>query len=93
MRVEGPSMLPTLSPGRTVLMNPRAYRRTIATVGDIVVCEHPQQPGLLMIKRITEIDKTGVVVLGDNPDASTDSRHFGRVPLRNLCGRVECFFV
>ena len=43
-----------------------------------------------MIKRIQAIDQKGNVILaGDNPDASTDSRHFGPVTRALILARVR----
>jgi inner membrane protease subunit 1 len=41
-----------------------------------------------MLKRVRLAGPTGLDVRGDNPDASTDSRHFGPVPFTALRGRV-----
>lgn len=88
VRVSGPSMLPTLQPGETVLVDPRAAPRA----GDLVLALHPHQD-LLVIKRVSRIDPHGVELLGDNPAQSTDSRHYGPLPLERLRGRVVCTFL
>lgn len=60
-------------------------------VGDVVVCRHPFQPSLVVIKRITELQSDGGMFLrGDNPDESTDSRSYGLVPVQHYRGRVNC---
>ena len=41
-----------------------------------------------MVKRVRSVEGGAVDVRGDNPGASTDSRHFGPVPRANLAGRV-----
>ena len=46
--------------------------------GDIVLALHPSHPQLL-IKRLDHRKGKGWWLLGDNPQASTDSRHFGAV--------------
>ncbi len=48
--------------------------------------EHPGRPGFLIVKRVAEVRPNGYYVLGDAPEASTDSRHFGAVP--HVLGRV-----
>ena len=81
-------MLPTLTPGCQVLVDPRAYLRHAPTPGDIVVAEHPYRAGLVLIKRLDRIEPEGAILLGDNECATTDSRDFGPVPLHRLLGRV-----
>lgn len=88
MRVSGPSMLPTLQPGETVLVDPRAPARA----GDVVLARHPHQD-LLVLKRVSRLTLDGVELLGDNPALSTDSRHYGPLPLERLRGRVVCTFL
>jgi nickel-type superoxide dismutase maturation protease len=80
--VAGPSMEPTLSDGDWVLA--RATARI--SPGHLVVVEHPQRPGLLLVKRVDRVGPDGYWVLGDAPSASTDSRHFG--PVAEVLGRV-----
>jgi nickel-type superoxide dismutase maturation protease len=82
LAVAGSSMEPGLRDGDWVL----ARAGGPARVGDVVVVEHPHRPGLLMVKRVAGIGPDGLWLLGDRPDASTDSRHFGAVP--SAVGRV-----
>lgn len=55
------------------------------TPGTIVIIRHN---GLEKIKRISEVLQGGVVVLGDNPSHSTDSRSFGTVPYSAIVAKV-----
>ena len=89
-RVAGPSMLPTLAEGQTVLVDPSAYRRRRPQPGDVVLAEHPLEQGLLVIKRVAELRESGAFLLGDNPDTTSDSRDFGPVSFDRLQGRVVC---
>ena len=58
-------------------------------VGDVVVAQRPDRREVLMVKRIRAIDADGAYLLaGDNPAASTDSRHFGPVARRLIVARV-----
>ena len=41
-----------------------------------------------MVKRAVAVGGDGVLLLGDNPDQSTDSRHFGRVPVTSVRGKA-----
>lgn len=81
-RVVGKSMLPTLRPGQIVIAR---QRFTYIKPGDVVVLQHD---GIEKIKRVTSIDGSKVLVEGDNPQASTDSRHFGSVPRQAIVGKV-----
>ncbi len=90
-RVAGVSMQPLLSSGDEVLVDPRAYRRQSPRIGDIVVAQHPVQPGLQIIKRVATIDALGIYHLqGDNPDPSQSSD--SRVPAGLILGRVTSLF-
>jgi type IV secretory pathway protease TraF len=42
----------------------------------------------VLVKRIAAVLGDEVALRGDNPGASTDSRHFGAVPTRSVLGRV-----
>ena len=89
MGVDGSSMHPTLRDGDQVLVAPRAYRHRTPAPGEVVALRHPYRQGVVVIKRVQRVDDDGrMVVLGDNAEASTDSRSFGRPPLDHLVGRV-----
>ena len=82
--VEGDSMLPTLLPGDRLVV----VRRRQARPGDLVTVPDPRHPTRVMVKRVARVGPAGVVVRGDNPHASTDSRRFGPVPTASVRGRV-----
>ena len=94
LRIVGLSMQPLLQPGDEVLVDVRAYRRSLPTPGDIVVLQHPHQPQLRIVKRAVAITPAGdCFVQGDNPSASTDSRTFGCVQASLILGKVVCRFL
>ncbi len=70
-RVVGHSMLPVLPPG-TLVWGTRYFKRL--KPGNVVVIVHEDKE---KIKRIDQIKDNEVFVVGDHPDASTDSRQFG----------------
>jgi len=85
-RVAGGSMLPALRPGQVVVAI-RATRRLVrpSQVGQIVIIRHD---GLDKIKRVSQVRDDRIFVVGDNPEHSTDSRHFGWLPAASIRGRV-----
>ena len=91
-RVVGESMLPTLSPSTDVLVDCRQSVIAAVQAGDVVCIAHPDQPGLLLIKRVNQRAHDNVSVLGDHANQSQDSRHFGQVNLQDIIGRVVCTF-
>jgi len=92
-------MAPTLVPGDWALaVAPGKLRRW-----DLVVVEHPSRPGFELVKRITgiadELAPDGRIletgewwVEGDNPDLSTDSRHFGPVTSDRIRAKVRLIY-
>lgn len=92
-RITGDSMLPLLSPGQEVLIDPWAFRQRSPQMDDLVVAEHPQQPGLHIIKRVEFVEPDGRCYLkGENAIASHDSRQFGLVAPAQIQGKVLCLF-
>ena len=86
--VRGRSMLPALAPGERVLFDRLAYALREPCHGNIVLARHPVRPGVLLIKRIAEKDPEGFVLLGDNPDESTDSRQLGSFNREHILARA-----
>ena len=78
----GESMLPSFRPGQVVLALPRRPLR----VGDVVIVRHDN---LEKIKRVVGLEGNRLFVVGDNEEASTDSRTFGWLDLEQaLVGKV-----
>jgi Predicted transcriptional regulator len=98
IEVTGESMAPTLEPGDRVVVV-RGWR---PRTGDIVACLDPRDPNRTMVKRVASEPGgclrieggpalsagQGYIVLGDNSDASTDSRHFGAIDNKSFIGRL-----
>lgn len=85
--MQGASMVPTLLPSTSLLVDKGAYRKWRPQVGDVVLAQHPTQP-IRIIKRVTVLSAAGVWLEGDNKAASSDSRQFGAVIFENVLGRV-----
>jgi signal peptidase I len=86
VEIEGDSMEPALQDGdwcMAVAARPGDVRR-----GDIVVLEHPDRPGFELVKRVHGAGDGEVYVIGDNVEASIDSRDFGPVPTTAVRGRL-----
>ena len=72
VEVRGRSMAPTLLPGDRLLV-----ARLPVRIGDVVLARDPREPGRELVKRVSSADRSGLVLRGDNPVASTDARTFG----------------
>jgi signal peptidase I len=96
VRVEGPSMEPTLPDGALVAVS---VGSTEPKRGSVVVVRRPD--GTEHLKRVVAVSGDRFVhadgvastieahmyaVAGDNPDASTDSRHYGPVGRHEIVG-------
>ena len=90
-RVHGQSMEPTLRDGQEVLVKKFPSRR-YPKPGQLVWVRHPMKTDITMIKRCFKVEDGKVSVLGDNPNASSDSRQFGAVPAELILGYVVCTF-
>jgi nickel-type superoxide dismutase maturation protease len=57
--------------------------------GDLVVFLDPEARRTHLVKRVEALTPDGaVIVRGDNPNVSRDSRHFGPVPRGLIVGRA-----
>jgi phage repressor protein C with HTH and peptisase S24 domain len=79
--VSGPSMVPTLRSGDTVLVR----RGGPVRPGDVVLARLRGLPERLVVKRAVRPHDGGWWVLGDNPYGSEDSRAYGAA---DVIGRV-----
>ncbi len=93
-RITGDSMLPLLSPGQEILVDPHAYKSVPPKPGDIVLAKHPYVSDTQIVKRLASVEEDGrCYVEGDNPAESTDSRAFGPLKPENIIGRVTSRFL
>ena len=96
MIIEGDSMEPTYSAGDWLMGRWANYKLSGLNrikVGDVVVIERDEQPGIFYVKRISEISSTKgetptLYLLSDNP-AGTDSRTWGWIPGNEIVGIVR----
>jgi signal peptidase I len=92
--VEGTSMQPTYNPRDWLLVyyGFSGKKRLLLRLGDAVVIEREQQPGIFYIKRISEIklDKSGqesFFVRSDN-ESGVDSRSWGYLRSEEIVAKV-----
>ena len=82
-------MWPTLAPGDRVLLKPLRAQAPLPEPGTIVISRHPFRPSHHLIKRLVGVDVSGAMILqGDHPAKSTDSRQLGAIPRDCLIGMV-----
>jgi nickel-type superoxide dismutase maturation protease len=90
VEVRGGSMEPTLLPGDRLLVEAHTYGSRAPRPGEVVLAADPRQPDRELIKRVASIDQaaSSAELRGDAPEASTDSRAFGAVPLSTIRWRA-----
>jgi nickel-type superoxide dismutase maturation protease len=93
--VTGSSMEPTLAVGDLVIVDIWSYRYREPRTGEIVLVIGPLPDDNPLVKRVAAAPAgdsgehgTGLWLLGDNAENSTDSRHFGPVPVDRIRGRI-----
>ena len=80
-------MAPTLEPGDWLLVDPDAYAEAPPAVGDLVLVPDPRERARLLVKRVSKMHGSQLLVSGDSPDESTDSRTFGAIEAALVEGR------
>ena len=96
MIIEGDSMEPTYSAGDWLMGRWSKYNVTGLNriiVGDVVVIERDEQPGIFYVKRISEISSAKgetptLYLLSDNSDG-TDSRTWGWLPVTSVRAKIQ----
>ena len=71
-------MLPTLKEGDMVFFKKYIKNKSLLKVGQIVIIYHPLK-NIRLIKRVKNIIKNSIEVLGDNIEFSDDSNKFGLI--------------
>ena len=96
MIIEGDSMAPTYSAGDWLMGRWAKYKLTgfnRIKVGDVIVIERDEQPGIFYVKRISETRASSghvptIFVLSDN-EAGTDSRTWGWLPITAVRAKIQ----
>ena len=90
VEVRGASMAPSLLPGDRLLVESHSYQGRVPRPGEVVLAADPREPARELIKRVASIDDaaSSVELRGDAPEASTDSRAFGAIPLSAIRWRA-----
>ncbi len=92
-------MYPTLSDGEYIIAEKLSLKYRNPQLGDVVIFNHPEKEGVLLVKRIVALPNTvaeggkpvpesSYYVLGDNRENSSDSRELGPVGKNSIEGRV-----
>lgn len=84
VKVEGSSMTPAYKNGDFVLVR----KTKKAEIGQVVICQRPDRPDLLIMKRVQSLTENGYWLKGDNQEYSDDSRVFGEVEKNLIIGKV-----
>ena len=80
-------MLPTLKEGDMVFFKKYIKNKSLLEVGQIVIIYHPLK-NIRIIKRVKNIIKNSIEVLGDNIEYSDDSNKFGLINNEKVIGIV-----
>ena len=80
-------MLPTLKEGDMVFFKKYIKNKSLLKVGQIVIIYHPLK-NIMLIKRVKNIIKNSIEVLGDNIEYSDDSNKFGLINNEKVIGIV-----
>ena len=80
-------MLPTLKEGDMVFFKKYIKNKSLLKAGQIVIIYHPLK-NIRLIKRVKNIIKNSIEVLGDNIEYSDDSNKFGLINNEKVIGIV-----
>ena len=99
--VSGASMEPTYHDGDYLIVDEISYRVSDPKKDDVIIFRYPKNPKVFFIKRIIALPNEEIIldgkeiklkddeyfVMGDNREASSDSRVWGPVPKKFIIGR------
>ena len=80
-------MLPTLKESDIVFFKKYTKNKSLLNVGQIVIFHHPFK-NIRLIKRIKNVSKNSIEVLGDNIEYSEDSNKLGLINKEKVIGIV-----
>ena len=80
-------MLPSLKESEIVFFKKYIKNKSLLKVGQIVIFYHPLK-NIRLIKRVKNIIKNSIEVLGDNIEYSDDSNKFGLINNEKVIGIV-----
>ena len=80
-------MLPTLKESDIIFFKKYTKNKSLLNVGQIVIFHHPLK-NIRLIKRIKNVSKNSIEVLGDNIEYSEDSDKFGLINKEKVIGIV-----
>lgn len=80
-------MLPTLKESDIVFYKKFTKNKSLLEIGQIVIFYHPFK-NIRLIKRIKNVSKNSIEVLGDNIEYSEDSNKFGLINDEKVIGIV-----
>jgi nickel-type superoxide dismutase maturation protease len=88
VEVTGSSMVPALLPGDRLLVESLSLRLRSPRTGEVVLALDPRDPSRELIKRVASVEGAELVLRGDHPSASTDSREFGPITRQEVAWRA-----
>ncbi len=80
-------MLPTLKESDIVFFKKYTKNKSLLKVGQIVIFYHPLK-NIRLIKRVKNVYRNSIEVLGDNFEYSNDSSKFGLIKNEKVIGIV-----